>query len=74
MAAKKGQIPAHVKKKSFTHPGLEHPLIQAIERVEDERKPSQFFRYSLTSVIFVLNYLLTLRKMSGISTEPKPRS
>ena len=34
MAAKKGQIPAHVKKKSFTHPGLEHPLIQAIERVE----------------------------------------
>jgi hypothetical protein len=60
MAAKKGQIPAHVKKKSFTHPGLEHPLIQAIERVEDERKTSQFFRYSLTSVIFmvfVLNYL-----------------
>lgn len=54
MAAKKGQIPAHVKKKSFTHPGLEHPLIQAIERVEDERKPSQFFRYSLTSVIFMV--------------------
>ena len=54
MAAKKGQIPAHVKKKQFTHPDLKHPLIQAIEGVEDVRKPSQFFRHSLTSVIFMV--------------------
>lgn len=54
MAAKKGQIPAHVKKKQFTHPDLKHPLIQAIEHIEDVRKPSQFFRHSLTSVIFMV--------------------
>lgn len=54
MAAKKGQIPSHVKKKQFLHPGIEHPLIQALERVDDVRKPSQFFRYPLTSVLFMV--------------------
>ena len=54
MAAKKGQIPSHVKKKQFTHPGIEYTLIQSLERIEDIRKPSQFFRYSLTSVIFMV--------------------
>ena len=54
MAAQKGQIPPHVKRKEFTHPNLEHSLIQALERIEDHRKPSQFFRYSLTSVIFMV--------------------
>jgi hypothetical protein len=54
MAARKGQIPSHIKKKEFTHPGQEHPIIQALERIEDFRKPSQFFRYSLTSVIFMV--------------------
>jgi|LakMenE18May11ns_1017448.scaffolds.fasta_scaffold9342029_2 hypothetical protein len=53
MAAKKGQIPSHVKKKQFTHPGIDHHLIQAFERIEDNRKPTQFFRYSLTSVLFI---------------------
>jgi len=54
MAAKKGQIPSHVKRKQFAHPNSEHSLIQAIEKIEDSRKPSQFFRYSLTSVIFMV--------------------
>lgn len=54
MAAKKGQIPSHIKKKQFSHPGLEHPLIQALDVIEDVRKPSQFFRYSLTSVLFMV--------------------
>jgi predicted transposase YbfD/YdcC len=54
MAAKKGQIPSHIKKKQFTHPAVDHPIIQALERIEDFRKPSHFFRYSLTSVLFMV--------------------
>jgi hypothetical protein len=54
MAAKKGQIPPHIKKKQFNHPCLEHPIIQKLEQIEDFRKPSQFFRYALTSVIFMV--------------------
>src|ERR1700744_1022296 len=54
MAAQKGKIPSHVKRKEFTHPNLEHSLIKALEKIEDTRKPSQFFRYSLTSVIFMV--------------------
>ncbi len=53
MAAKKGEIPAHVKKKEFSHPNTQHPIIYILEGVEDPRKPSQFFRYSLTSVLFM---------------------
>lgn len=53
MAAKKGEIPAHIKKKEFSHPNTEHPVIHILEGVEDSRKPSQFFRYSLTSVLFM---------------------
>lgn len=53
MAAKKGKIPAHVKKKEFSHPNTQHPVIHILEGVEDPRKPSQFFRYSLTSVLFM---------------------
>ena len=54
MAAKKGQIPSHVKKKQFIHPRIDHPLIEALDRIEDFRKPSQFFRYSLASIIFMV--------------------
>ncbi len=54
MAARKGQIPSHIQKKQFTHPSLDHPIIQALERIEDFRRPSQFFRHSLTSVIFMV--------------------
>jgi predicted transposase YbfD/YdcC len=54
MAAKKGQIPAHVKKKQFTHPGIGYSLIQSLEKIEDVRKPSQFLHYSLTSVLFMV--------------------
>jgi hypothetical protein len=53
MAGKKGQIPSHVKEKQFVHPGISQNLIQALENIEDMRKPSQFFHYSLTSVLFM---------------------
>lgn len=53
MAGKKGNIPAHVKKKQFIHPGREHPLIKILEEIEDPRKPSFFSRYSLISILFM---------------------
>lgn len=54
MAAKKDEIPAHVKKKEFFHPNTQHPIIYILEDIEDPGKPSQFFRYSLTSVLFMV--------------------
>jgi predicted transposase YbfD/YdcC len=53
MAGKKGIIPTHVKKKFFSHPNIQHPVIQILEEIEDSRKPSYFFQYSLTSVLFM---------------------
>jgi predicted transposase YbfD/YdcC len=53
MAGKKGSIPSHITKKQFLHPGIELPFIQSLESVSDPRKPSLFFRYSLTSILFM---------------------
>ena len=55
MTGKKGEIPLHVREgqKQFHHPGEDHPLIAILEDVEDPRKPSLSFRYSLTSVLFM---------------------
>jgi|HubBroStandDraft_4_1064222.scaffolds.fasta_scaffold593056_1 hypothetical protein len=39
MAAKKGTVPSHVKKKHFVHPGLEYPFIQVLEEINDPRGP-----------------------------------
>ena len=49
MAGKKGIIPTHIQKKIFSHPNIQHPIIQILEEIEDPRKPSVFFEYSLTS-------------------------
>lgn len=54
MAGKQGIIPSHVKRKHFEHPGIENPVIHLLETVEDPRKPSVFFRYSLTSILFMI--------------------
>lgn len=54
MAGLKGKIPIHVKKAHFVHPGCEYPLINALEKIEDPRKPSLFFRHSLTSILFMV--------------------
>ncbi len=55
MAGRRGEIPLHVKKKKkrFSHPGIEHPLIKIFESAEDPRAASLFFRHSLTSVLFM---------------------
>lgn len=67
MAGKKGQIPSHIQKKNFSHPGKDQPFIQMLEGVEDPRKPSQFQRYSLTSILF----MTTTTMMCGATDWPK---
>ena len=53
MAGKKGQIPGHLKIKKFEHPREDHPVIRILSTVQDFRKPSVFFRHSLTSILFM---------------------
>ena len=53
MAGKKGRVPAHIKKKQFSHPGIDYQFITILESIEDPRQPSIFFSYSLTSVLFM---------------------
>jgi predicted transposase YbfD/YdcC len=53
MAGKKGEIPANVRKKAFSHPCMEHPLIKILNEVDDPRAPSLFFRHCLTSILFM---------------------
>lgn len=67
MAGKKGIIPSHVKNKYFDHPGIEYPVIQLLEKVEDPRQPSVSFRYSLTSILF----MTLIGLMCGATDWPK---
>ena len=55
MAAKKGTIPEHVKQKQkkFCDPQADHPIIKIFNEIEDPRKPSLTFCYSLTSILFM---------------------
>jgi predicted transposase YbfD/YdcC len=55
MAAKKGKIPEHViqKQKKNFDPKADHPIIKILNEVEDPRKPSLTFSYSLTSILFM---------------------
>lgn len=52
MTGKKGEIPSHVRIKKFNHPAADRQAIAILDSVKDPRKPSQFFRHSLTSVLF----------------------
>jgi hypothetical protein len=55
MAAKKGKIPEHVKQKqkTFCSPKADHPVIEIFNNIDDPRKPSLTFSYSLTSILFM---------------------
>jgi predicted transposase YbfD/YdcC len=55
MAAKKGQVPEHVKQKQkkFYDPQADHPIIRIFNEIDDPRKPSLTFSYSLTSILFM---------------------
>jgi predicted transposase YbfD/YdcC len=53
MAATKGKIPEHIKRKEFCNPKADHPVIEILNEIEDPRKPSLTFSYSLTSILFM---------------------
>ena len=53
MTGKKGEIPSHIRIKKFNHPAADRLAIAILDSVKDPRKPSQFFRHSLTSVLFM---------------------
>ena len=53
MSQPKGQVPAHIKPKDFHHPQSNNHLVAVLMEVDDPRKPSCNFRYSLVSVIFI---------------------
>lgn len=53
MSQPKGKIPNHIKSKEFQHPRENDRLIQVLIEVEDPRKPSCNFRYSLVSILFI---------------------
>jgi len=51
---KKGIMPAHIQPKTFCHPQPELRLIRVLEKIQDPRKPSCNFQYSLTSIVFIV--------------------
>jgi hypothetical protein len=53
MSQPKGKVPNHIKPKEFQHPKEKDRLIQVLIEVEDPRKPSCNFRYSLVSILFI---------------------
>ena len=55
MAAPKGKIPEHVqqKQKKVCNIRAAHPFLVILSEIEDPRKPSLFFKYPLTSILFM---------------------
>lgn len=53
MSQLKGKVPLHIQPKQFQHPNSGSRLILILSEVEDPRKPSCNFRYSLVSIIFI---------------------
>jgi predicted transposase YbfD/YdcC len=53
MSQPKGKIPPHIKHKEFKHPKQEHQFVLILNQVDDPRKPSCNFRYSLVTILFV---------------------
>src|SRR3990167_8983563 len=51
---RKGIMPAHIQPKTFCHPQPELRLIRVLEKIQDPRKPSCNFQYSLTSIVFIV--------------------
>src|ERR1700733_4174009 len=53
MSQPKGKVPAHIKSKSFDHPGKTSDIVSTLCEVEDPRQSSCNFRHSLVTIIFV---------------------
>lgn len=53
MSHPKGKVPAHIKQKSFDHPGMTSRIIRILNEVEDPRQRSCNFRHSIVTIIFI---------------------
>lgn len=53
MSQPKGKVPAHIKPKSFDHPGAASHIVLTLCEIEDPRQPSCNFRHSLVSIVFI---------------------
>ena len=53
MSQPKGKIPAHIRPKSFDHPGKASRIVLELCEVDDPRQPSCNFHHSLVSIIFI---------------------
>lgn len=53
MSQPKGKVPAHIKPRAFNHPGTTSRIVLTLCEVEDPRRPSCNFRYSIVSIIFI---------------------
>lgn len=53
MSQPKGKIPAHIKPKSFDHPGTASRIVLTLYEVDDPRQPSCNFRHSIVTIIFI---------------------
>lgn len=53
MSQPKGQVPAHIKPKSFNHPKAESRIILTLCEIEDPRQPSCNFCHSIVTIIFI---------------------
>lgn len=54
MGQKKGQVPAHIHAKLFSHPGEYTPCILILEGVKDPRRPSCNTRHSVVAILFIV--------------------
>lgn len=53
MSHPKGKVPAHIKQRSFDHPGMTSRIIRILQEVEDPRQRSCNFRHSIVTIIFI---------------------
>lgn len=53
MSQPRGKVPAHIKPKSFNHPGAASHIVLTLCEIEDPRRPSCNFRHSIVSIIFI---------------------
>lgn len=53
MSHPKGKVPAHIQPKKFQHPETGYRIIQILREIDDPRKPSCNFRYSIVTIVFI---------------------
>lgn len=53
MSHPKGKVPAHIQPRKFQHPETGYRIVQILSEIDDPRKPSCNFRYSVVTIVFI---------------------